>query len=59
MVADDKLLSASDDPINKILEAAGITNLKPNAAFIDVDAAVRELAKLMIGIDEIRLATVR
>jgi putative DNA primase/helicase len=47
------------DPITAILEAAGIAALQADASMAAVEEAVRALATILAGADEIRRATVR
>ena len=49
----------SDDPIIAILEASGLAGLQPRANHGAVEDALRALAALIAGADDIRLASVR
>jgi len=51
--------SRIDDPIARILEAAGIAALQPDTSMAVVENATRELALLLVGGDDTRRAIVR
>ncbi len=51
--------STKDDPITAMLEAAGMAALQAGASMAAVEEAVRALATILVGADDIRRATVR